>query len=112
MGELGGRQLCAFDPASGELYASVSSDNRLRIWNTVRSPLGAPSVGRREGGSVHHGGWLTRPSIHTQKHVVLSSQDKPDSPILESCVEVGGCRWVVIYISCMIYLHYATKAVT
>lgn len=36
MGELGARQLCSFDPASAELYASVSSDNRLRIWNTVR----------------------------------------------------------------------------
>lgn len=41
MGELGGRQLCTFDPASGELYASVSSDNRLRIYNTVRRPAAA-----------------------------------------------------------------------
>ena len=35
MAELGGRQLCTFDPA-GEFYASVSSDNRLRTWTTVR----------------------------------------------------------------------------
>ncbi|CAM9922811.1 unnamed protein product, partial [Hapterophycus canaliculatus] len=39
MGELGGRQLCTFDPASGELYASVSSDNRLRIYNTASGAL-------------------------------------------------------------------------
>lgn len=50
MGELGGRQLCAFDPASGELYASVSSDNRLRIWNTVRSPPLAAAPVCRIGG--------------------------------------------------------------
>lgn len=36
MGELGASQLRVFDPVSAELYASVSSDNRLRIWNTVR----------------------------------------------------------------------------
>lgn len=41
MAELGGRQLCTFDPV-GEFYAAVSSDNRLRTWTTVRrclSPL-------------------------------------------------------------------------
>ncbi|CAM9955197.1 unnamed protein product, partial [Ectocarpus fasciculatus] len=42
MGELGGSssgQLCIFDPVAGELYASVSSDNRLRIWNTASGAL-------------------------------------------------------------------------
>eukprot|EP00904_Undaria_pinnatifida_P002401 jgi/Undpi1/12161/HiC_scaffold_5.g01837.m1 len=39
MGELGARQLCSFDPVSAELYASVSSDNRLRIWNTGSGEL-------------------------------------------------------------------------
>lgn len=38
MGELGANHLRVFDPVSAELYASVSSDNRLRIWNTVRGP--------------------------------------------------------------------------
>lgn len=41
MAELGGRQLCTFDPV-GEFYAAVSSDNRLRTWTTVShclSPL-------------------------------------------------------------------------
>lgn len=36
MGELGANQLCSFDPIAAEVYASVSSDNRLRLWNTVR----------------------------------------------------------------------------
>lgn len=36
MGELGTRQLRSFDPLSAEVYAAISSDNRLRLWNTVR----------------------------------------------------------------------------
>lgn len=39
MGDVRVNQLCAFDPVSGELYASVASDNRLRIWNTVGQAL-------------------------------------------------------------------------
>ncbi|CAM9960738.1 unnamed protein product [Sphacelaria rigidula] len=40
MGEaVGASGLASFDPASAELYASVSSDNRLRIWTVATGQL-------------------------------------------------------------------------
>ncbi|CAN0106013.1 unnamed protein product [Ascophyllum nodosum] len=39
MGELGARHLRSFDPAWAQVYASVSSDNRLRLWNTASGEL-------------------------------------------------------------------------
>ncbi|CAM9496316.1 unnamed protein product, partial [Choristocarpus tenellus] len=39
MGEIGGHQLCCFEPVSASAYASVSSDNRLRVWDTASGAL-------------------------------------------------------------------------
>lgn len=74
MAELGGRQLCAFDPASGELYAAVSADNRLRIWNTVRMPLAAAAAVARTGVFIVAAHY----AIHTH---IFGSKSKTDSPL-------------------------------
>ncbi|CAM9114730.1 unnamed protein product [Discosporangium mesarthrocarpum] len=39
MGDSGGPQLCCFEPISASAYASVSSDNRIKVWDTASGNL-------------------------------------------------------------------------